>query len=167
MSGVELLLNIAGGVALLLWGVRMVRTGMLRAFGSEFRRVLAGSLHNRLTAWLAGLGVTTILQSSTATATLAVSFASKGLLTTSAGLALMLGADLGSTLVVQLLSFNVHFLSPALILIGVVPEQKRDESGVIISSISSSSRRLRTTTNGSPFGTRQTPAASSRTGVIS
>ena len=120
MSGVELLLNIAGGVALLLWGVRMVRTGILRAWGSEFRRVLAGSLHNRLTAWLAGLGVTAILQSSTATATLAVSFASKGLLTTSAGLALMLGADLGSTLVVQLLSFNVHFISPALILVGVI-----------------------------------------------
>ena len=120
MSGAELLLNIAGGVALLLWGVRMVRTGILRAWGSEFRRVLAASLHNRLTAWLAGLGVTAVLQSSTATATLAVSFASKGLLTTSAGLALMLGADLGSTLVVQLLSFGLHFLSPALILIGVV-----------------------------------------------
>ncbi len=120
MNGAELLLNIAGGVALLLWGVRMVRTGILRAWGSEFRRVLAGSLHNRLTAWLAGLGVTAVLQSSTATATLAVSFASKGLLTTSAGLALMLGADLGSTLVVQLLSFGVHFLSPALILVGVV-----------------------------------------------
>jgi phosphate:Na+ symporter len=120
MNGVDLLINIAGGVAMLLWGVRMVRTGILRAWGSDFRRVLASSLHNPLTAWLAGLGVTTILQSSTATATLAVSFASKGLVTTSAGLALMLGADLGSTFVVQVLSFGLHWMSPLLILIGVV-----------------------------------------------
>jgi len=120
MTGAELLLNIAGGVALLLWGVRMVRTGIMRAWGSGFRRVLARSMHSALTAWLAGLGVTTILQSSTATASLAVSFASKGLIATSTGLALMLGADLGSTLVVQLLSFGVHFLSPVLILVGVI-----------------------------------------------
>jgi phosphate:Na+ symporter len=120
MNGAELLLNIAGGVALLLWGVRMVRTGILRAWGSDFRRVLAGSLRNPFKAWAAGLGVTTLLQSSTATATLAVSFASKGLVTTTAGLALMLGADVGSTLVVQVLSFGLHWMSPALILIGVV-----------------------------------------------
>ncbi|MEX0810170.1 MAG: Na/Pi cotransporter family protein [Dongiaceae bacterium] len=120
MNGAELLLNIAGGVALLLWGVRMVRTGILRAWGSDFRRVLASSLRNPFKAWAAGLGVTTLLQSSTATATLAVSFASKGLVTTAAGLALMLGADVGSTLVVQVLSFGLHWVSPVLILIGVV-----------------------------------------------
>ncbi|MDZ4737025.1 MAG: Na/Pi cotransporter family protein [Rhodospirillaceae bacterium] len=120
MNGAELLLNIAGGVALLLWGVRMVRTGILRAWGSDFRRVLASSLRNPFKAWAAGLGVTTLLQSSTATASLAVSFASKGLVTTAAGLALMLGADVGSTLVVQLLSFGISWLSPVLILIGVV-----------------------------------------------
>ncbi|MEX2200080.1 MAG: Na/Pi symporter, partial [Dongiaceae bacterium] len=120
MNGAELLLNIAGGVALLLWGVRMVRTGILRAWGSDFRRVLARSLRNPFKAWAAGLGVTTLLQSSTATASLAVSFSSKGLVTTAAGLALMLGADVGSTLVVQVLSFGLHWLSPVLILIGVV-----------------------------------------------
>ncbi|MEX1108881.1 MAG: Na/Pi cotransporter family protein [Dongiaceae bacterium] len=130
MNGAELLLNIAGGVALLLWGVRMVRTGILRAWGSDFRRLLASSLRNPLKAWAAGLGVTTLLQSSTATATLAVSFASKGLVTTAAGLALMLGADVGSTLVVQVLSFGLHWLSPVLILIGVVAFLVT-ESGII------------------------------------
>ena len=60
----ELLINIAGGVALLLWGVRMVRTGVTRAFGSGIRRGVAAATRNRFSSFLTGLGITTILQSS-------------------------------------------------------------------------------------------------------
>ena len=120
MSGHVLLLNIAGGVALLLWATRMVRTGVMRAYGSDLRHFLGRATRNRFSACAMGLGVTSVLQSSTATALLAVSFASRGLVAVGSGLAIMLGADVGSTLVVQVLSFDISWLSPALILAGVV-----------------------------------------------
>ena len=115
----ELLINFAGGIALLLWGVRMVRTGITRSFGAELRRVLAASAKNRVSALFAGLAVTSALQSSTATAMIISSFAGRGMIAGAAALAIMLGADIGTTFVVQALSFDLGWLSPALIAIGV------------------------------------------------
>lgn len=115
----ELLINIVGAVALLIWGVRMVRTGLTRSLGSALRAAVTRSTGNRFSAFFAGFGITGLLQSSTATALIAASFAGRGLLTTAMGLALMLGADVGSTLIVQALSFNVTWLSPVLIAVGV------------------------------------------------
>jgi phosphate:Na+ symporter len=120
VAGHELLLNIAGGVALLLWATRMVRTGVMRAYGSDLRHFLGRSTRNRFSACAMGLAVASVLQSSTATALLAVSFAGRGLVAIGAGLAIMLGADVGSTLVVQVLSFDISWLSPVLLLVGVV-----------------------------------------------
>lgn len=119
MTGFELLVDICGGVALLLWATRMVRTGIERAYGSALRRFLGYSSRNRLSAFATGLGTAAALQSSTATALLAITFAGGGLLQTTPGLALMLGADLGSTLVVQVLSFDINWLAPALVFVGV------------------------------------------------
>lgn len=120
MTGHLLLLHIAGGVALLIWATRMVRTGITRAYGAELRRVLGRSTRNRVSACVTGIGAAGLLQSSTATALLAVSFAGRGLVNVAAGLAVMLGADIGSTLVIQVLSFDISALSPVLILVGVV-----------------------------------------------
>ena len=119
MSGFDFLMQIGGGVALLLWAARLVRTGIERAFGPRLQRTLGQSVNNRFSAFLAGLGVTAALQSSTATALLATSFAQSGLIATTAGLAIMLGADVGSTAVVQILSFDIAWLAPALLIIGV------------------------------------------------
>lgn len=115
----ETLINIIGGVALLLWGIRMVRTGITRAFGAGLRRALSMSSRNRVTAAAAGIGVTTLLQSSTATALIITSFAGQGLIGGIAGLAIVLGADVGSTMVVQALSMDLNILSPLLIAVGV------------------------------------------------
>ncbi len=120
MSGFELLIDICGGVALLLWATRMVRTGIERAYGSALRGFLGYASRNRLAAFSTGLGTAAVLQSSTATAMLAIAFAAGNLLQTAPGLAVMLGADLGSTLVVQALSFDIAWLAPALLLVGVV-----------------------------------------------
>src|SRR3981189_1063681 len=114
------MLDLMGGVALLLWGLHMVRSGIMRAFGSELRRVLGTALRNRFLALLAGSGVTALLQSSTATGLLMTSFAAGGLVDLVPALAVMLGANVGTTLIVQLLSFNVAELAPVLILIGVL-----------------------------------------------
>ena len=118
-SATDILIELLGAVALLLWGTRMVRTGVLRAFGAELRRLIRISLGNRFKAFLAGLCVTSILQSSTATALVVASFAGRGLVDTAPALAVMLGADLGTTLVAQVLSFDIHWLSPLMILAGV------------------------------------------------
>lgn len=120
MSGTELLLTVAGGVTLLLWGTRMARTGFLRAFGAELRAILGAGTSNRLRAAATGLASASLLQSSTAAALLAASFASAGLLDVSAGLAIMLGADIGSALVAQVFTFGVTALWPALMLAGFV-----------------------------------------------
>ncbi|MCB8876566.1 Na/Pi cotransporter family protein [Acidisoma silvae] len=114
------LLQLAGYVALLLWGVHMVQTGVQRAFGAKLRGFLGQALRNRFKAFLAGIGVTAILQSSTATGLMVTGFAAGGLVDLVPALAVMLGANVGTTLIVQLLSFNVTDVAPALILIGVL-----------------------------------------------
>jgi phosphate:Na+ symporter len=114
------LVDLAGSVALLLWGVHMVQTGMQRAFGAQLRSFLGNALRNRLTAFLAGLGITAALQSSTATGLMVTGFAAGGLVDLVPALAVMLGANVGTTLIVQVLSFDVAEVAPALILIGVL-----------------------------------------------
>jgi phosphate:Na+ symporter len=120
MAGYLVILHLAGAVALLLWSVRMVRTGVMRAFGADLRRAIARGTGNRLAAFAAGMGVTALLQSSTATALIVTSFVSRGLMTDAAAIAAMLGANVGTTLVAQALSFPVAALAPALILSGVL-----------------------------------------------
>ena len=114
------LIDLAGAVALLMWGVHMVQTGINRAFGPQLRRALSYALGNRFKAFGAGLGVTAILQSSTATGLMVTSFAAGGLVDLVPALAVMLGANVGTTLIVQALSFNVSSVSFLLILLGVL-----------------------------------------------
>lgn len=112
-------MNIGGGVALLLWGTRMVRTGMVRGFGGELRRAIATGTRNRILAFGAGLGVTALLQSATATALIVASFVGRNLLAQSAALAVMLGADLGTALVARLLSLDLQWAWSVLVIAGV------------------------------------------------
>src|SRR5436190_4932931 len=118
--GSLVLLDLIGGVALLLWGLHMVHSGILRAFGPDLRRFLAGALSNRFTAFAAGIGLTALLQSSTATALVTCSFASEGMVGLVPALAIMLGANVGTTLIVQVFSFNVAAVAPVLFVIGLV-----------------------------------------------
>jgi phosphate:Na+ symporter len=107
-------------VALLLWGVHMVQSGVQRAFGARLRVLLGRALKGRLSAALAGLGVTTVLQSSTATGLMVTGFVGGGLVGLAPALAVMLGANIGTTLIVQLLSFNIYVVAPASVLAGLV-----------------------------------------------
>jgi phosphate:Na+ symporter len=107
MSTTLTLMDLAGAIALLIWGVHMVQTGIMRAFGPQLRRILGYTLGNRLKLFFAGLGVTAVLQSSTATGLMTTAFAAGGLVDLVPGLAVMLGANVGTTLIVQVLSFDV------------------------------------------------------------
>ena len=118
--GSLVLLDLMGGVALLLWGLHMVHSGILRAFGPDLRRLLAKALNNRFTAFAAGIGLTALLQSSTATALITSSFTAEGLVGLVPALAIMLGANVGTTLIVQILSFNIAAVAPVLFILGLV-----------------------------------------------
>jgi phosphate:Na+ symporter len=118
--GSLVLLDLMGGVALLLWGLHMVHSGILRAFGPDLRVLLARALKNRVTAFAAGVGLTALLQSSTATALITSSFATEGLVGLVPALAIMLGANVGTTLIVQILSFNIAAGAPVLFILGLI-----------------------------------------------
>jgi phosphate:Na+ symporter len=118
--GSIVLLDLMGGVALLLWGLHMVLSGVMRAFGPDLRRFLATALRNRFSAFAAGLGLTALLQSSTATGLMTSSLAADGLVGLVPALAIMLGANVGTTLIVQLLSFDIAAAAPVLFVVGLI-----------------------------------------------
>jgi phosphate:Na+ symporter len=118
--GSIILLDLMGGVALLLWGLHMVHSGIVRAFGSDLRRLLGIALRNRFLAFLAGIFVTALLQSSTATGLMTASFVSGGAVDLVPALAIMLGANVGTTLIVQVLSFDVSAVAPVLFVVGLI-----------------------------------------------
>ncbi|WP_321948403.1 Na/Pi cotransporter family protein [Paraburkholderia sp. J10-1] len=114
-----ILLNLLSGVSLLVWGTHIVRTGILRVFGADLRAILGRSTGSRLKAFLAGVGVTSLVQSSNATAVIITSFAAQGMVSLASGLTIMLGADVGTALMARVLTLDLSWLSPLLILVGV------------------------------------------------
>ena len=115
----QLLLNLLAGVSLLVWGTHIVRMAILRMYGGELRRILRRSVSKRVPAFFAGLGVTALLQSSTAAALIVAAFAGQGLIGTAPALAVILGADVGTAGVTVLLSFDLSWLAPLLIFSGI------------------------------------------------
>jgi phosphate:Na+ symporter len=118
MSG-HFLLDLLAAIALLLWATRLVRTGIERAFGERLRALVARATHTPITALLAGIAVAAALQSATAAALLVSGFIKRRFVTLPAALAVMLGADIGSSIVVQLLAFDLKLLIPMLFIGGV------------------------------------------------
>src|SRR5256885_1863254 len=119
MSDANLVLfSLLGGTALLLYGVRFVGDGLQRAAGTRLRHILSTLTGNRLKSLLVGAGVTAVLQSSSATTVMLVGFASAGLLTLRQTIGVILGADIGTTVTVQLLAFDLLALSPLVVFIG-------------------------------------------------
>src|SRR3978361_1473916 len=130
MTATHVLINLLGQVALLLWGIHMISSGVQRALGSNLRRFLAIGLRARCRACGAGLVATALLQSSTATALMVTSFTAGGAVDLVPALAVMLGANVGTTLVVQVLSFDIALVFPVLIFLGVVAFRRARRSAV-------------------------------------
>lgn len=124
------LVQLVGYVVLLLWGMHMVQSGIVRAFGSRLRRVIGRTLRNRFAAVGAGLAVTALLQSSTATAMMTTSLAANGMVALVPALAVMLGANIGTALIVKALSFDVSWVAPLLLTAGYVAF-RRDRKGMV------------------------------------
>jgi phosphate:Na+ symporter len=124
------LLNLLAAIALLVWGTHIVRTGVVRLLGENLRRVLAHSFSNRLRAVAAGVAVTGLVQSSMATCLMLASFAGQGLVATAPALAVMLGADVGTALMAAVYSFDLSWVSPLFIFVGVVMFVSRQNTDV-------------------------------------
>ncbi|MEZ0225140.1 MAG: Na/Pi cotransporter family protein [Alphaproteobacteria bacterium] len=122
------MLQIVGAVCLLLWGVNMVSVGLNRAFGTILRRVISHSTSNRFKAFGVGIGVAAMLQSSTAACMIVSSFAARNVITITGAIAVMLGADVGTTLAAQFMSLDLSWLIPALIIAGYVVNKSMDAS---------------------------------------
>ena len=114
------LLNLLSAVALLVWGTHIVRSGIMRVFGADLRRVLSRSIEKKPMAFLAGIGVTTLVQSSNATTLLATSFVAQKLMGLTPALVVVLGADVGTAIMARILTFDLSWLSPLFIFFGVV-----------------------------------------------
>ena len=114
------LLDLLSAVALLIWGTHIVRTGILRVYGTQLRRVLSQNMSKRPLAFIAGILVTALVQSSNATAMLVTSFVGQGLMSLTPALAIMLGADVGTAVMSRILTFDLSWLSPLLIFLGVI-----------------------------------------------
>ena len=114
------LLNLLSAVALLIWGTHIVRTGILRVYGSNLRHVIGRNMSKRWLAFLSGIAVTAMVQSSNATAMLVTSFVGQGLMALTPALVTMLGADVGTALMARVLPFDLSWLSPLLIFLGVI-----------------------------------------------
>ena len=114
------ILNLLAAVALLVWGAHTVRTNVLRVLGVPLRQYLSSSVSRPGWAFLSGVGVSGLLQSSSATCLIVSSFVGQGIFLTSTGLIMMLGADVGTSLMALMFSFDLSWLSPFLILLGVI-----------------------------------------------
>ncbi|EXU76478.1 Na/Pi cotransporter family protein [Erwinia mallotivora] len=114
------LLNLLSAVALLVWGTHIVRTGIMRVYGADLRRVLSRSVSKKPMAFVAGIGVTALVQSSNATTLLVTSFVAQELVGLTPALVIILGADVGTALMARLLTFDLSWLSPLFIFFGVV-----------------------------------------------
>ncbi|TCV92507.1 Na/Pi cotransporter family protein [Biostraticola tofi] len=124
------LLHLLSAVALLVWGTHIVRTGIMRVYGARLRQVLSRSVEKKPMAFMAGIGVTALVQSSNATAMLVTSFVSQGLVALAPALVIILGADVGTALMARVLTFDLSWLSPLLIFGGVTLFLGRKQSRV-------------------------------------
>lgn len=113
----QMFLTLFGGICLLLYGIRLAGRGLQRAAGARLRGILASMTSNRLVGMGVGAVVTALLQSSSATSVMLVGFAGSGLMTLTQAMGVVLGADIGTTLTVQLIAFK--FYDYALFLVGV------------------------------------------------
>jgi phosphate:Na+ symporter len=120
MNGSLALLELAGHVGLLLWGTHMVSSGVQRGFGQTLRHFLGRNLGARTRAFLTGLGITVLMQSSTATGLLATSFTASGFIGLAPALAVMLGANVGTAVLCELFVLNTAYIGPPLVLLGVL-----------------------------------------------
>lgn len=105
----ELIFNLIGGTALLMYGVDLMGDGLEKASGETMKKILKALTGNTLSAFFVGTLVTAIVQSSTAVTVLTVGFVNSGLMNLSQALGIIYGANIGTTITAQLMAFSFKF----------------------------------------------------------
>jgi len=113
-----LVVGLAGGLAFFLYGMEKMSDGMKSSTGDKMRAILAALTQNRVVGMIAGAFVTCVIQSSSATTVMLVSFVQAGLMSFANSLAVILGADIGTTITAQLIAFKLTDYALMMIAIG-------------------------------------------------
>ncbi|MGO7425527.1 Na/Pi symporter, partial [Rhizobium ruizarguesonis] len=128
MDSTIIMINLFGAVALLLFGLAQVKDGVTRAFGARLRTGLATGTRGSLRSFLSGLVATVALQSSTATALMTASFVERDLIKPRMAQIVLLGANVGTAITAWIVATGIEWLSPLLILVGIVLYRGRSSS---------------------------------------
>ena len=118
--GITLIFSTLGGLGLFLFGMKLMSEGLEKAAGAKMRRILEFFTKNRFVAMLVGMAFTAIVQSSSATTVMVVSFVNSGLMTLLQSTGVILGANIGTTVTGQLIAFNLSDVAPLFVIVGVV-----------------------------------------------
>nr|MCR4684995.1 Na/Pi cotransporter family protein [Lachnospiraceae bacterium] len=115
-----IIMSLAGGLSLFLFGMHVMSEGIEQAAGAKMRSILEFFTTNRFTGMIVGFFFTAVIQSSSACTALVVAFVNSGLMSLSQAVGVILGSNIGTTVTSQLVSFNLSAYAPAISLIGVV-----------------------------------------------
>ncbi|HAN44380.1 MAG TPA: Na/Pi-cotransporter [Ruminococcaceae bacterium] len=113
-------LTLLGGLALFLYGMKMMSDGLEVAAGNKLKKILEKLTTNKYLGVLVGCGVTAIIQSSSATTVMVVGFVNSGLMTLSQSVGVIMGANIGTTITGQLIALDIGMIAPLLALAGVI-----------------------------------------------
>lgn len=113
------LFNLIGGLGLFIFGMTLMGDGLQKAAGDKLKRLLEILTNNRIMGVLVGAGVTSIIQSSSATTVMVVGFVNAGLMTLPQAAGVIMGANIGTTVTAQLIAFKLTTIAPVIVGIGV------------------------------------------------
>ena len=120
MNAVQITLNVLGGLAVFLFGMKIMSDGLQKMAGVKMRQMLSIATSNRLAATFSGMLVTSIIQSSSATTVMVVGFASAGLLNLYQSLGIIFGANIGTTMTAWIVSLFGFKMDIALFALPVI-----------------------------------------------
>lgn len=120
MSYYTLIVNVLGGLAFFLLGMKLMSDGLTKIAGERMRRILHICAGNRFSAVIAGAATTAVIQSSSATTVMTVGFVNAGLLTLVQSIGIIFGANIGTTITAQIVAFNISTIAMPSILLGFV-----------------------------------------------
>lgn len=119
-TGITIVVGLFGGLGLFLLGIQMLADGLQKAAGERMRRILELFTSKPITAVLTGAAVTALLQSSSTTTVMIVGFVNSGLMTLTQAVGTIMGANIGTTITAQIVSFNIYSLAYPLIAVGAL-----------------------------------------------
>ena len=117
--GITDILSLFGGLALFLYGMQMMSTGLEAAAGDKMKSVLEKLTSNRILGVLVGAGITAVIQSSSATTVMVVGFVNAGMMSLQQAVWIIMGANIGTTITGQLIALDIGAIAPLIAFIGV------------------------------------------------